>query len=358
MPPIPKPDPLGMPIPVEYLFALKVFGFFLHMVYMNLWLAGLPTAVALWRFYPRVSERLIAAMPFAMAFGLNAGIVPLLFLQTLYPQFFYPATILQAWFWFLVIPLLLIAYTFVYLAAFRRWRPLTALIAAALLTWIGLQFAAAMALTARPDRWPALFRTSASAGAVHGLTIYLDREAFLRLGLMAGMAFGTVGVFLAMLAELDGRDAVFRTQVRRVLPALHALGLGIFGIAGILYAPTVADRLPPALQFLAGGSMPAAFLGAVLYRARPGAATAALLTTLQGITLLSNAIARQVVQATELGQWVDLSRIPVRGDWSGLLLFLGVLGVGGIAAGWILRTAWRRIRETPGGEAPSTAPPP
>ncbi|MFN3929925.1 MAG: hypothetical protein ACK4OK_09870, partial [Thermoflexus sp.] len=87
MPPIPKPDPLGMPIPVGYLFALKVFGFFLHMVFMNLWLAGLPTAVALWRFYPRVSERLIAAMPFAMAFGINAGIVPLLFLQTLYPQF-------------------------------------------------------------------------------------------------------------------------------------------------------------------------------------------------------------------------------------------------------------------------------
>lgn len=344
MPPIPKPDPLGMPIPVEYLFALKVFGFFLHMVFMNLWLAGLPTAVVLWRFYPRVSERLIAAMPFAMAFGINAGIVPLLFLQTLYPQFFYPATILQAWFWFLVIPLLLIAYTAVYLSAFGRWRLLSSLIALALLTWIGFQFAAALSLTARPDRWPELFRLSTSAGGVHGWTIDLDREALLRLGLMTGMAFGTVGAFLALIAELGQPDPTLQAQARPIIPGLFAIGLALFGISGLLYAPFVAAHLPQALQRIAGTSLPVAFLGAVLYRARPGAPTAILLALLQGIVLLSNAIARQAVQAAELGPWVDLGRIPVRGEWGSFFLFLGTFIVGIIAIGWILRTAWVRVR--------------
>ena len=118
---IPAADPLGLPVPVWILLTLKVFGFFLHLVFMNLWLAGLPTALVLLRARPVVAERLFHALPFFMAFGINAGIVPLLFLQTLYPQFFYPATILQAWFWFAVIPLLLIAYYAVYLASFNNF---------------------------------------------------------------------------------------------------------------------------------------------------------------------------------------------------------------------------------------------
>ena len=119
---IPAADPLGLPVPVWILLALKVFGFFFHLVFMNLWLAGLPVALVLLRAKPAVAERLFHALPFFMAFGINAGIVPLLFLQTLYPQFFYPATILQAWFWFAVIPLLLIAYYAVYLASFNKFR--------------------------------------------------------------------------------------------------------------------------------------------------------------------------------------------------------------------------------------------
>lgn len=269
MPPIPKPDPLGMPIPVAYLFVLRVFGFFLHMLFMHMWLAGLPVAVALWRFRPRVAERLIAAMPFAMAFGINAGIVPLLFLQTLYPQFFYPATILQAWFWFLVIPLLLAAYTAVYLAAFSRWRVLTSLAAAILLTGIGLQFSAAMALTATPDRWPGLFRRTAVGGAVHGFALALDLEAVLRLGLMAGMAMGTVAAFLAAQSAFHARDPI-RDQIRPLVPLLYGIGLLVFGIAGLRYGPMVAGRLPGALAALAGGSMPVAFLGALAYARRPG----------------------------------------------------------------------------------------
>ncbi|SNB52098.1 hypothetical protein [Thermoflexus hugenholtzii] len=347
MPPIPKPDPLGMPIPAGYLFALKVFGFFLHMAFMQLWLAGLPVAVVLWRFRPHVAERLIAAMPFAMAFGINAGIVPLLFLQTLYPQFFYPATILQAWFWFLIIPLLLIAYTAVYLAAFGRWRVLASLIAALLLTWIGAQFAAAMTLTAQPEGWMGIFRATATGGAVHGFALALDREALLRLGLMAGMAFGTVAAFLAGLAGFGRRDSEFAAQVRPLVPLLYVIGLGLFGLAGSLYAPTVADRLPAALQGAAAFSMPLATLLAGLYGVRPGRGAAGALILAQLGVLLSNAIARQVVQAAEIGQWVDLGQVPVRGEWGSVALFLVTLLLGLGVLAWILRTAWVRVREAP-----------
>ncbi|MGH7808847.1 MAG: hypothetical protein ACREP5_01095, partial [Candidatus Binatia bacterium] len=89
---IPAPDALGLPVPLWILLALKVFGFFLHLIFMNLWLAGLPTALYLLRSKPPVAERLFHALPFFMAYGINAGIVPLQILQTIYPQFYYTAT--------------------------------------------------------------------------------------------------------------------------------------------------------------------------------------------------------------------------------------------------------------------------
>ena len=40
-------EPLGLPVPPTWLFGLKIFGFLLHMVFMNLWLAGLPAVFQL-----------------------------------------------------------------------------------------------------------------------------------------------------------------------------------------------------------------------------------------------------------------------------------------------------------------------
>ncbi|GBC84567.1 hypothetical protein HRbin11_00998 [bacterium HR11] len=337
MAPIPGPDPLGLPVPAWILFALKVFGFFLHMVFMNLWLAGLPTALVLHLLGSPVGGRLFRAMPFFMAFGINAGVVPLLFIQTLYPQFFYPATILQAWFWFLVIPLLIVAYYAVYLAAFGRWPVAAAAVATVLLTWIGLTFSAALTLTARPEKWSAIFLATASAGAVHGRYLHWDPEALRRFGLMTGMAFGTVGAFLVLDAEWFRREAAYRQAARRLVPVLYVLGGLVYGLAGLGYAPTVADKLPRALWLLAGGSLPLTVLLALAYVRRPGPWTGGAVLAGQGLVLGSNAVARQVVQFHELGAWVDLARVPVRGEWGSFWLFVItlVLGIGVLL--WIAR---------------------
>jgi len=341
MAPIPGPDPLGLPVPPWILFSLKVFGFFLHMVFMNLWLAGLPTAVVLRLLGSPVGDRLIRAMPFFMAFGINAGVVPLLFIQTLYPQFFYPATILQAWFWFIVIPLLIVAYYAVYLAAFGRWPVAAAVVAAVLLTWIGLTFSAALTLTARPEKWSDIFLATASAGAVHGRYFHGDPEVLRRFGLMAGMAFGTVGAFLVLDAEWFRRGAADRSAVRRIVPVLYVLGGLIYGLAGLGYAPTVMDKLPRALGLLAGGSLPLTVLLALAYARRPGPWTGGFVLAGQALVLGSNAVARQVVQFHELRPWVDLARVPVRGEWGSFWMFVItlVLGVGGLL--WIARVVAR-----------------
>lgn len=337
-------DPLGLPVPPSWLFGLKIFGFILHMIFMNLWLAGMPAALLLRNSQAPVADRLFKAMPFFMAFGINAGIVPLLFLQVLYPQFFYPATILQAWFWLLIIPLLIVAYYAVYFAAFGRYRAVAATVASILLAWIGLTFSAAMTLAASPQSLPAIFLASSDAGSVHGFSLHLNGEVLLRFLIMVGIAFGTLAAFLALDAEFFTAKLDYRNAARRLVAPLYLLGFVVFGLAGLLYGPTVSDRLPELLGMLAGVAMPLGAILSLFYLKQPSPAVAAVLVGAHALALIANAAARQIVQIRSLEIWAKLDKLPIRGDWDSFLLFVVVLLIVLVALGWLARVALRAGR--------------
>ena len=108
----------GIPAPLWFIEFFKVLGFTLHSIPMNLWYAGTIIAVVLLAFggeYARqFGRRFLRQLPIIIALGVNLGVVPLLFTQLAYFKFFYPATILMAWFWLAVIGLLIVAYYGVY----------------------------------------------------------------------------------------------------------------------------------------------------------------------------------------------------------------------------------------------------
>jgi hypothetical protein len=292
---------------------------------------------------PAVAERLFRALPFFMAFGINAGIVPLLFLQTIYPQFFYPATILQAWFWFFVIPLLLVAYYAVYLASFGKFRVAAALTATVLLSIIGLLFSSAMTLTANPQEWARIFMRSTEGGATHGFHLFVDLEVILRFLLVVGMAFGTLAAYLALDAECFTRDASYKNDARSLV-LLYLFGAVIYCVAGAIYASSVMYKLPGPWFGLAGGAVIAAALLAVAYRRHPTRAKGIALVGTQLVVLAANAIARQWVQFTELLKWFDPSGLPVRGEWGSFALFLVTLAAAIAIVSWIAKVALRRTR--------------
>lgn len=339
-----RADPLGLPVPPSWLLGLKLFGFILHMIFMNLWLAGMPTALLLRNSQAPVADRLFKAMPFFMAFGINAGIVPLLFLQVLYPQFFYPGTILQAWFWLLIIPLLIVAYYAVYFAAYNRYRALAAMVASTLLAWIGLTFSSAMTLTASPQRWPAIFMASAEAGSVDGFALPLNGEAVLRFVMMLGMSFGTLAAFLALDTEFFTAKLDYRNAARRLVAPLYILGLILFGVAGLLYHPTVRDRLPEVLAIAAAGAIPIGAILSFVYFKQPSRGVAGSLVAVHAVALMANASARQIVQFRSLEGWAKLDKLPVRGDWDSFLLFVVVMIIVLVGLGWLARVALRTGR--------------
>lgn len=112
----------GMPAPFWFVELFKGVGFFLHMIPMHLWFAGLPLAIISLLFggplAHRFSRRMFGQLPVFLALGVNFAIVPLLFLQTTYYKPFYTATILSAWFWLMIIPLFLFAYYLIYASSF------------------------------------------------------------------------------------------------------------------------------------------------------------------------------------------------------------------------------------------------
>ena len=120
-------DSTAIPGP-EWLFHfLLIFTFILHALFMNLALGGtLIAAFAQIRSGgkqgdPRttLAQRLMGINAYGISFAITTGIAPLLFVQIIYQQYFYSATILIGWVWFLFLGMLMFGYYAAYAYKFR-----------------------------------------------------------------------------------------------------------------------------------------------------------------------------------------------------------------------------------------------
>jgi hypothetical protein len=169
---IPQPDPLALPAPVWLLWGLLILTFTLHLLAMNLVLGGSIvgafTRLAARRGgagtgNARLAAWIAKAMPVLVATAVTLGVAALLFEQVLYGRLFFVSAALMAWFWFAVIPLLLVAYYGAYALAFRREaldaRAVGLAFGIALLfALIGLVYTHNMSLMLRPFDFVALYR--------------------------------------------------------------------------------------------------------------------------------------------------------------------------------------------------------
>ncbi|MGQ9504446.1 MAG: hypothetical protein ACUVQG_11050 [Thermogutta sp.] len=351
-----------LPAPIWFVQFFKVLGFVLHMIPMNLWLVGMLLTVILYRWegYPRRwATRLGRQMPVIVAFGVNLGIVPLLFIQVAYPWAFYPATILTAWFWLAIIGLLLLAYYGVYIFTFGIsdetatvpiWRFAAGWIAALLFVILAVLFSNGMSLMAASERWKAIWTAHQIAGAATGTGHnFGDASLWHRWSMVLGMALMTTAVWSLVDASFFDRRGT--SEYRRWL-AQFCLVIGIIG--AVVYAGAGTGyvfgnwpqnvfsymwsgwRLP--LTLLTGAS-PALVVLALLWTKIHGISRGnALVASLaQLIVLATNAVSRQLVQNLELTPLVSISQLTAKPDWGPMAMFLVSFGVGVVIVGWMLR---------------------
>ena len=219
---IPVVDAAGLPGPPWLFHVLLVFTFFLHLIFMNLTLGGtLLAAIAHGAsggrrddFRAVLSGRLMAINTYGISLTITTGIAPLLFMQLIYQQFFYTATILLAPAWFAMLGLLVVGYYAAYLHKFRDnpalargggfWLVLSAL----MFSLIGMIHVAVNLVHAQPEKWGALSNGSWS--------VLSDASYWPRLlhFVFAGIAFAAlVTAWWAVRRAGEGADLQINTEI-------------------------------------------------------------------------------------------------------------------------------------------------
>ncbi|MCL5020706.1 MAG: hypothetical protein M1339_03395 [Bacteroidetes bacterium] len=353
-------SPLGNPAPFWFITFFKVLGFILHMIPMNIWYAGmLITAIfaAFGRNYSReLAHRMSRTMPIIVALGINLGIVPLLFTQVGYYQFYYPAGVLMAHAWFSVIIILVFAYYGVYVYSLSarsskstRFAMASAWISSVAFIFIGFLFANNFSLMVNVHEWIRIFDRTNAAGAVTGTALNMSDPTLIpRWLMMFGLAVTTTAVFIAFDAVFFKRKDTsddYRKWAGKFAFFLYSAGLVFFAAMGSWYIfgaleKSTLDELAkyPLAYFVFGlTAVSPGFVFVVLFTQRKGLKKKAIIlaSILQVAVLSLNAISRQWVQNVEIFRYQDVSRLPVSIQWSPMIVFLVLFVIGLAVVGWM-----------------------
>ncbi len=364
---IPAPDPIPLPAQPGLLRALLIFTFILHLFPMNLTLGGsFLTAWTDWRGRKAgcarrraLVEYLAHVLPTATAYTITLGVAPLLFLQVLYGQMFYTSSVLMAWPWLTIIPLLVIGYYGLYLYALRReWlgrrSPLVGGVSALAFLVIGFLYTNNMALMLAPARWYGIYRSDPT-----GLHLNLGDPTVIPRFLhffLAAVAF--TGVFIAIhgLSLLKRGD----TEQGRYTVRYGGLWFAAPTIAQFVVGPWYLFSLPPHVRdiFLGGDIVASAHLwGGVAF------ALAALMLiviafnapdprrlVLAGagclvLAIVSMAVARNAVREATLAPYFRVMDLPAAPQTGVILLFFALLAGAIVVIATMLK--WMRVENTP-----------
>ncbi len=344
VPAIPLPEPLPLPAPVWLLWALLTLTALLHLLAMNLLLGGSALA-AYAKIRHGASEHgralvstFTQAAPVLVAATVTLGVAPLLFLQVLYGRLFFVSSILMAWSWLAVMPVLVAIYYVAYRLAWRAGRGLPAagsavyVAVAAALAAVGFVLTTNMSLMMRPDRFAALYDSGS------GLHLNLDDPTIWPRWLH--MVLGAVAVAGAALVLLGAWHRANRPVLadwarhhgaRWSAWATAANVVVGFWWLGSLQSPVVtsflAGSLGRGLLLAAGVTAGVAAFILLASAARPGAswATAFGAAGALGATVVAMVLVRDAIRSATLEAYGFQTQIWVAAQWPTIALFAVLL---------------------------------
>lgn len=350
---VPAPDAL----PVHWLW-LQLFltvTTFLHLVAMNVLLGS--GYVAFVSSFTRkegahiLSKKIGEKLPFVLAFTINFGVAPLLFLQTLYGQFFYTSTVLMASYWMAIVGLLIVTYYAAYVFHLRfdalaHLRTFVIGFAFLLLLVISFFFTNNISLMQMPESWSHYF-----ANRNGWLVNYDDATLFPRYlhFVVSGIAVGSLAVAVLYDYKKKRGDAEAVQWVKqgcRWFSIATGVNFGIgFWFLGTLPpsthdASTFVGMLFAVVLYGSIASAAVSLVKAMTYRV----ISAAIWTLL---TVFLMVVARDLVRISYLKPFLSLSDLPVTPQYSPFVLFI-VFFVGvGFLVRWLLRVACKSKEVNP-----------
>ncbi len=364
-------DPIALPAPVGVLYFLLLFTFVLHVVPMSFTLGGGLWALIAMRKSAKsepmraLAHKLARWLPVSTAAAITSGVAPLLFLQVLYGQVFYSASVLMAWPWLSVVGLLVAGYYGYYFRYYQLDRRPGASFAVGSIAW--LAFAAIafiyvnqMTLMLHPERHWQMYQANRAGTWLHlAEGTLLPRYLHMLMGAVA--LSGAWVAALGALAVGRGEDEHGRAWVRLGARGYaHSLSGQLLIGSWLLWSqPGQQWKLALGGDLLATGALLASLLLAaagagLLFNAhaapRPGRRVA-LGAGLAGGAVVGMVLLRDAVRRATLAGAVDFSRMQVSPQWPVIATFALLLVAGLATVGWML---WQ-VRRAQRAQAPQTA---
>lgn len=361
MPGMPLPDPAGLPAPIWLLKFLSVFTLSLHLIAMNLLVGGTLLMAIAWRRSAQnptsawIAQRLSRVLPVTMSLTITLGVAPLLFVQVIYGQAFYTSSVLMAWPWLAIVPLVLLAYYGLYACQFRpewlgRAAGPVAWVSAVFILITGFLFSNNWTLMLSPEHWHEMYNQGISGLNLNlGEPTLLPRYLHMILGALAVAGLG-IG-FLARTSRADNEEAA--REMENIGRRWFLIATGINIIVGLWFLFAIPREIR---RFFIGGNMVdsgvlaigilLAFVAMAVVRRRPG-----LATVLTGLTVFLMTAVRHRLRQITLEPRLRINSLEVNPQWAMLIVFVVVLLAGLAVLAWMVMALLRGKGETPAGEA-------
>ncbi len=338
---IPTPD--AIPVHWGWLKFFLILTFVLHLLLMNLMLGG-----GLLALFGRLRGGAIPtetrSLPVLIALTVNLAIPPLLFVQTLFGHFLYSSSVLMAFFWLAIIPVLIGAYygAYVFVHRHRRTGAGTGWLAIAtlLLLFVGFMLTNNMTLMVRPERW------AGQLGRASGTFLNLAEPTLVPRYLhfvIASVAIAALGraVYLRVREQRNEEDHAGSIAVSLRIFAFMTM---IQVVIGVLFWITLPGRIG---GLFLGGSLAHTvhlWLGIALALVAIAVALRQMLrpTVVLAIVLVVDMVlVRDLVRSAYLDPYFSPADLQVAQQLSPMIVFLvALVGVTAVMA-YVLREAWR-----------------
>jgi hypothetical protein len=255
---IPRAD--ALPVASVWFVLLLYLTYYLHLLGTGIMFGGAAVA-ALGHFkgktdpnWQRLGDDMSKILPFSIAFTVNLGVAPLLFLQVLYGNFFYSASILMGIPWLLLILVLIGGYYMAYWVVFRKGasvkaKSVVSLLVTLLLAWIAFMLVNVNTLMMTPGKWKGMYE-----GAMNGMNLNLgELTLFPRLIMYLFMFMAIGGAFVALFYKLrpngDNGDSALGTRLGALVSGYFSLLLAPAFLLAVLLQPQAVR------EYFLGGSL-------------------------------------------------------------------------------------------------------
>ncbi|MCP4159804.1 MAG: hypothetical protein GY760_07005 [Deltaproteobacteria bacterium] len=347
--------PLFLVIPQDFIIfrSLLVLTFFLHIIFVSLLIGSslitlyinIISKIIKKDHYPNVAKDLSQKLPFILAFTVNLGVAPYLFLQVILGSFIYTSSIIIATYWLSLIFVIIIAYSLMYLYKSRfdsfpvNSKLFVTIVFSGLLIYTAFIFSGNVNLMLEPDKWVAYFNND--SGTFFDITnpvLYVRVFHFINGSVaIAGLFTGLVWYLKKGKTENYSENIGFGFRIFK-----HSTYVQIIsGISLYFIIPEFAVKnLQSGFYIILTISIITIIAAlALIFKERVVAGTIAA-----GITVFLMVILRDILRFSYLEMFVDERNYEVVKQVSPFMIFISVLLLCSVLMIFITKKAFKEIR--------------